>query len=203
MLRTTIIATLVAACLASGPARAADAAGEVSHRKGEATGTIEGASMPLETGNPVVLNEALATGAAARLEITFLDTTRLTLGERANVTIDKFVYDGSHTRVLRLAAVGALRFISGGNKPAGAEVTVTTPVVEIGVRGTDFWFGPIDGEFGVLLVAGAVTVSNSAGSVVLDQPGQGTNIAGPGAAPGPVTQWPQQKVDRALVQVAF
>src|SRR6185369_17285301 len=113
-----------------------------------------------------------------------------------------FVYDGGRTRVLTLAAVGALRFISAGNKPPGAAVTVSTPVVEIGVRGTDFWFGPIDGQFGVLLLTGAVTVSNAAGSVILDQPGEGTNIAGPGSAPGPVTQWPQQKVDRALAAVA-
>ena len=76
-------------------------------------------------------------------------------------------------------------------------------MAEIGIRGTDFWTGPIDGQFGVLLLDGAVTVSNPAGVVVLDQPGEGTNIAGPDSAPGPVTQWPQQKVDRALAAVAF
>jgi hypothetical protein len=93
--------------------------------------------------------------------------------------------------------------ISSGDKPPGAQVVMRTPVVEIGIRGTDFWTGPIDGQFGVLLLEGAVSVSNAAGAVVLDQPGEGTNIAGPGSAPGPVTQWPQQKVDRALAEVAF
>ena len=105
--------------------------------------------------------------------------------------------------MLKVAAIGALRFISATNKRANTQVVVRTPVAEIGIRGTDFWTGPIDGPFGVLLLDGAVTVSNPAGVVVLDQPGEGTNIAGPGSAPGPVTQWPQQKVDRALAAVAL
>jgi hypothetical protein len=33
--------------------------------------------------------------------------------------------------------------------------------------------------------------------------GQGTNVAGPDEAPGAVTIWPQDKVDRALSTVAF
>ena len=204
MLRTALaLIMLLSGALTAGNASAGDQAGEVSHAKGSATGTIDGAKHPLDLGASIFLDEVLATGAAARLEVTFLDTTKLTLGEKAQVRVDKFVYSGKRTQVLKLAAAGALRFISSGNKPSGAEVSVRTPVVEIGVRGTDFWTGPIDGQFGVLLLKGAVSVSNSAGAVVLDQPGQGTNIAGPGAAPGPVTQWPQQKVDRALAAVAF
>lgn len=195
---------LVLACLASGNwASAAEPAGAISQMKGAATGTVEGAVAELDLGASVVMREVLATAAAARLEVTFLDATRLTLGESATVTIDTFVYDAGAASRIALAATGTLRFVSAIGKPANAVVTVSTPVAEIGVRGTDFWFGPIDGQFGVLLIEGAVSVSNTAGAVVLDQPGEGTNIAGPGAAPGPVTQWPQQKVERALAAVAF
>jgi hypothetical protein len=204
MFRVTFaFVALLAGVLAAGIASADDQAGEISHAKGSSTGTIGETKQPLDLGSPVFMNEVLTTGDAARLEITFLDTTRLTLGEKASVRIDGFVYSGGKTRVLKLAAVGALRFISAGSKSAGAQVSLRTPVVVIGIRGTDFWTGPIDGQFGVLLLDGAVTVSNAAGAVVLDQPGEGTNIAGPGSAPGPVTQWPQQKVDRALAAVAF
>jgi hypothetical protein len=81
---------------------------------------------------------------------------------------------------------------------------VTTPVATIGIRGTDFWGGPIDEQaLGVFLIEGAVSVSNAAGEAILDQPGQGTNIGAPGAAPGPVTIWPQDKVDRAFATVTF
>ena len=204
MFRATLaFVALVSGGLAAGIASADDQAGEISHAKGSSIGTIGETKQPLDLGSSVFMNEVLATGDAARLEITFLDTTRLTLGEKASVRIDSFVYSGGKTRVLKLAAAGALRFISGGAKSAGAQVSLRTPVAVIGIRGTDFWTGPIDGQFGVLLLDGAVTVSNTAGAVVLDQPGEGTNIAGPGSAPGQVTQGPQQKVDRALAAVAF
>ncbi len=80
---------------------------------------------------------------------------------------------------------------------------MTTPFAVIGIRGTDFWSGPIDGAFGVLLLEGAVSVTNTAGTVSLTVPGQGTNLTGPDQAPGAVTIWPQDKADRALATVAF
>jgi len=83
-------------------------------------------------------------------------------------------------------------------------VSVTTPVANVGIRGTEFWGGPIDDQaLGVFLIEGSVRVSNAAGERILSQRGQGTNIATPGAAPGPVTLWPPDKVSRALAAVAF
>jgi hypothetical protein len=101
--------------------------------------------------------------------------------------------------------VGAFRFLSGqATKLASSDVSVTTPVAIIGVRGTEFWGGPIDNQaLGVFLIEGAVSVSNTAGAQTLSAPGQGTNIAAPGAAPGPVTFWPQDKVNRAIATVTF
>ena len=55
----------------------------------------------------------------------------------------------------------------------------------------------------MFLVTGVVSVSNAAGEQILSRPGQGTNIATPGSAPGPVTFWPQDKVDRAVATVTF
>jgi hypothetical protein len=87
---------------------------------------------------------------------------------------------------------------------ARSDVSVTTPFAAIGVRGTEFWGGPIDDQaLGVFLIEGAVRVSNAAGARILERPGQGTNIARSGAAPGPVTLWPPDKVNRALATVAF
>ena len=187
----------------AAPAEAGPAIGGVSRVAGGATGTIDGATETLENAATIFLDEIVATEAAARLEITFEDATQLTLGERAQVRIDRFVYDGGQTRRMTIAATGALRFVSSLQKASGAEISVRTPVATIGIRGTDFWAGPIDGAFGVLLVEGEVVVSNAAGEAVLDEPGEGVNIAGPDAAPGNVTQWPQEKVGRALAAVAF
>ncbi len=44
---------------------------------------------------PVLLNEVLATGEAARLEVTFADNTRLTLGEKAKLTLDRYVFNSA------------------------------------------------------------------------------------------------------------
>ena len=73
-----------------------------------------------------------------------------------------------------------------------------------GIRGTEFWGGPIDDQaLGVFLIEGAVSVSNAAGQQVLNLPGQGTNIAAAGAAPGLVTFWPRDKIGRAMATVTF
>ena len=200
------VAAALCAALAGSPAFAADVIGAVSRIQGEASGTIDGSSEMLGLDSSVFRNQIVATGANARLEVTFIDGTQLTLGERAEMILDTFVFDpDASTGTMTLGIVGAFRFVSGQAPTlAGAEVAVTTPVATIGIRGTEFWGGPIDDQaLGVFLTQGAVSVTNAAGEVVLDEPGQGTNIAAPGDAPGPVTFWPQDKVDRAIATVTF
>ena len=80
---------------------------------------------------------------------------------------------------------------------------MSTPVADIGVRGTEFWGGPIEGQYGVLLLGGKVTVSNQAGSVTLSAPGQGTDIPSPLDAPGAVKPWGTDKIARAVASVAL
>src|SRR5262249_41943655 len=66
----------------------------------------------------------------------------------------------------------------------------------VGVRGTEFWGGPLE-KYGVLLLEGEVIVSNQAGSVVPAKSGQGTDIASALDAPGEPKAWPEEKVARA------
>ncbi len=195
----------VAGGVSTGPVLAADPIGAVSRMQGFSTGTINGVTDALQPNSDVFLNQIVSTGEGARLEVTFADGTQLTLGEQAVMTLDAFVYDpGANDGEMKLGVVGAFRFVSGqASKLANTEVAVTTPVATIGIRGTEFWGGPIDDAFGVFLLEGAVSVSNPAGEAILDQPGQGTNIDAPGAAPGEVTFWPQDKIDRAFATVTF
>lgn len=188
------------------PAAAAEPIGSVSRIQGMSTAVVDGASAPLDLGASVFLNQEVSTGEAARLELTFADGTLLTLGEKAKMILDTFVYNPAEgTGKMKLAVVGAFRFVSGQvTKQKNQEVAVTTPVATVGIRGTEFWGGPIDDQaLGVFLIEGEVTVTNANGEQVLDTPGQGTNIATPDAAPGPVTIWPQAKVDRAIATVTF
>jgi hypothetical protein len=204
--RLIVIAVMLFFGFAGGPAAAQQAIGAVSRIQGTASGTRGGATRALALNAPVYRNEVVSTGRAARLEVTFADDTRVTLGERARLRLDRYVFNPAAGRgTLRFRIAGAFRFVSGRlSKLARANVGVTTPIATIGIRGTEFWGGPIDNQaLGVFLVEGAVRVSNRAGAQILNQPGQGTNIARPGSAPGPVTFWPQDKVNRAIATVTF
>ncbi|HET7805484.1 MAG TPA: FecR family protein [Pseudolabrys sp.] len=204
--RLIIVALTLLSSFAGDHAAAQEAIGTVSRIQGAASGTHGGATRALTLNVPVILNETVRTGAAARLEVTFKDNTRLTLGENARLTLDRYVFNPAAGRgTIRFRVVGALRFLSGQvSKLARSDVSVTTPAATIGIRGTEFWGGPIDNQvLGVFLIEGAVRVSNAAGARILNRPGQGTNIARAGAAPGPVTIWPQDKVNRALATVTF
>jgi hypothetical protein len=200
-----IVMTLVGG-VAGGHAAAQEAIGAVSRIQGEANGTRGGATRALGLNAPVFLNEIVSTGDGARLEVTFADDTRVTVGEKAKLTLDTFVFDpAAGNGAIKFGVTGALRFVSGKlTKLASSDVRVNTGVATLGIRGTEFWGGPIDDQaLGVFLVTGVVSVSNAAGEQILSRPGQGTNIATPGSAPGPVTFWPQDKVDRAVATVTF
>ena len=200
-----IVMTLVGG-VAGGHAAAQEAIGAVSRIQGEANGTRGGATRALGLNAPVFLNEIVSTGDGARLEVTFADDTRVTVGEKAKLTLDTFVFDpAAGNGAIKFGVTGALRFVSGKlTKLASSDVSVTTGVATLGIRGTEFWGGPIDDQaLGVFLIEGAVRVSNAAGAQVLNRPGQGTNIATRGVAPGPVTLWPSDKVNRALATVTF
>ncbi len=204
--RLIVIAVMLLSGFAGSQAAAQEAIGTVSRIQGEANATHGSVARALSLSAPVFRNEIVSTGEAARLDITFVDNTRLTLAEKTKLTLDTYVFNpAARRRTIRFVVVGAFRFLTGQlSKLVTSRVSVTTPVAVIGIRGTEFWAGPIDDQaLGVLLIEGAVSVSNAAGQRILNQPGQGTNIARPGVAPGPVTIWPPAKVNRALAAVTF
>ena len=78
------VATAFCVGLASESAVAqSDTVGSVSQLKGTASGEKGGAVEALDVGTSVFMDEVLATGTASRLEVAFLDETKLTLGEKA------------------------------------------------------------------------------------------------------------------------
>ena len=106
--------------------------------------------------------------------------------------------------MVKVNVVGAFRFVSGKvGASAPRDASITTPFALIAVRGTDLWGGPIDGALGVFLFDGAVDVTNAGTTVSLVVPGQGVDLAGPAAPPGPITPWAQDKLARAVATVAF
>ena len=154
-IRATFFAILL--CFGS-PAAAAGSVGIVTKVVNEAQ--IDGAAAVI--GSPIHMNDRLRTGPNARLQVTFRDNSVLTIGENANVVIDRYVFkpEKSSAEVALNATQGAFRFAGGKiEQMRQKEVVINTPNAALAVRGTHFWAGPIHGNYGVLLLKGKVRVS--------------------------------------------
>jgi hypothetical protein len=182
-----------------------DAVGAVERVQDPAQAVFANDTRDLRPAEPVYYLDLLRTGAAARLRVGLADASTINMGENAELRVDELVYaPGAETETeatLNLLK-GALLFI--GDKLGVNErrrVLIRTPVAILGVRGTHFWVGPIDGATGVLVVAGEVLVSNAKGRVRL-RDGEGTMIDADGSL-SPRKTWGEAKVQRALDMVAF
>lgn len=89
-------------------------------------------------------------------------------------------------------------------KTADSSFLVKTEVATIGVRGTTFWGGVLDGKFQVAMLDGkGVYVESRVGRVELTESGQGTTIENQDTQPTQPKTWGQGKIDRAVATVSF
>jgi hypothetical protein len=135
--------------------------------------------------------------------ITFADNTQVQVNENSRLVIDDFVYDSKSTKGGKLAvniASGTVRYASGQiAKNSPQNVVVNTPTATIGVRGTDFT-ATVDelGASTIILLpscpfgwrdverdckTGEISVTNEAGSVILNRPFQATKVETRGVIP--------------------
>lgn len=178
-------------------------AADVAHITGLKGQALAG-GQTLTLGDGVTTGTRLTTGDDARVRLSFIDGTEITLGKDADFTVDVFRFDPAQASGQALLRVdsGAFLVTTGavGHLP-DHPLTLKTPLASIGVRGTRFWGGSLQNPLDVLLLAGAVTVRSTAGGVDLDEPGQGTDIKAAGQAPTPVARWSQARIDAALNSV--
>jgi hypothetical protein len=210
-LRNSLSALALSVLMLCGVATArpafADPVGKVTRMQGEASRVRLVATSALAVDAALDLGDVVATGAEARLELTFLDGTRLTLGEKARLTIDDYVYqpNGASGR-MKATINGAFRFVS-GSMGAGPNTlrSVVTPVATIGIRGTDFWGGPLNGLYGVFLFEGEIEISPNAGPqlVSMASPGIGIDIDPATGPAGPPIPWASPKIGAAVDSVTF
>ncbi len=181
-------------------------------------GTVMGAEGPvnlivpnappraLKINDAVHMNDVIETGLSARAFILLIDDTELTLGENAQLTIDEYIFDEEDTAankgrysVLR----GAFLYTSGLiAKKENPDVEINTPYGAIGIRGTSFWGGDIDGEYGVLVTEGRVSVQTERGRIYIDK-GQGTSLRAKTSIPSRAAVWSEDKVGRAVKTIAL
>ena len=206
LLWAVLLVSFASPALAQTGADMSEVIGHVSRVQNTASVARSGHETALQIDAPLHLDDTVMTPADARLEITFVDGTTLTLGEKASITLDSYVYSPAQTgNQLAVSIVqGAFYFVSGqmGKQP-DRDMSVRTAYATIGIRGTTFWGGPLDNPLDVLLLDGKVEVQSPGGAVVLDQPGKGTTIKAPGQKPTPPTSWAEDKRQRAFATITF
>jgi hypothetical protein len=200
---------------------AATSAGEIARITGDSIAqarATDGSLRKLVAGDAIYSGDAISTGKDTTLDILFADGSRFAVGTQAEFVVDRFVYkhgaegDAFHSRIIK----GVFRFVSGLiAKSKGRDMKVSVSVATIGIRGTQ-----VEGEVserhekdGVSVDASAkvvlleaeekgketsIVVSNEFGSVVIDQPGYGTEIPDEKSPPSPVRKMQLHTVDNVL-----
>lgn len=190
---------------AAGPAQASRArVGEVSAVAGTAAALFHGdPPRSLVPASPVLLEDLLATEAAARLACRLEGGLELRLGGGARLRVDAVVLRGPRAGVaLRDLGAGGPLLVDRPSAPGAPPVDVTLPWARIGVRGTRFWGGVLDGA-GAGVVARGREAVHAAGARGTLADGEGVDI--PLAPRGPpdlrVQRWGRARIARALARV--
>ncbi|MDE1151630.1 MAG: FecR family protein [Micavibrio sp.] len=196
----------VLCCLLAVPAQADEdgVIGNIVEIEGTATQTVGANTLPAKINAPVHMNDVLKTGAQSRLFILLIDNTEWTLSENANFRVTEYVFDpadNTHNKGRYSVLSGAFRYVSGlvAKKP-NPDVQITTPIGSIGIRGTDFWGGMMDGSYGVQVDEGRVEVATDGGRVLVNA-GQGTSIRNRKFAPAAPARWSRDRLQRSHASV--
>ena len=162
------------------------AIGEVTVTDGPITITRLGQKITLQQGDFIYLNDLVDVGQNT-VGITFKDDTALSLEPGAKMVVDEFYYDPEANQGGMNADVigGSFSFVSGNIAKVGNDaMTVSTPVLTIGVRGTQVaGRANQEGEDNEIVLlpnqdgtVGEIMIKNDSGEVVLTQPYQATTI---------------------------
>lgn len=179
--------------------------GEVSELAGEATARFPNAApRALAPASPLLRQDLITTGHAARLTGRLEGGIEFRLGERASLRVDALTQHGPRAgTVLRIFDGPVLLDRpprQGGGHGAAPPIILNFPWGRIGVRGTRFFAGPLDGGPAVFVFRGEVAVEAGGGRVLLRE-GEGVELRSPATRLGPVSRWSRVRVDRASALV--
>ena len=118
------------------PANAQSNIGSASSVKNRVDGVIGGQARSLASGSAVHSNELIRSGKDFVANLVFIDQTKLSVGPKSEVRLDKFVYDpNQRSGVVAIQATrGAYRFATGVQDFKNYQIK--TPYATLGVRGT-------------------------------------------------------------------
>jgi hypothetical protein len=174
----------------------------------EGTGTIQADNTKKEAtvNTPIHTGDMILTGPQSRIFLLLIDNTELTLSENGQLSVDDYIFneeDKTNNKAVYSILKGAFLYASGEiAKKKNPDVTLNIPAGSIGIRGTRFWGGDIDGSYGVLVGEGEVEINTGTGPVRLKTNGTAT-LKGRGVKPDISKTWAPDKIKRAISQIVL
>ncbi|MBL8671951.1 MAG: OmpA family protein [Alphaproteobacteria bacterium] len=129
----------VSICLWANGARAQETIGTVKRVEGRPSVVRGSAGMVAVVGMALQSGDVLRTGPGEGIGLLMADDTSFTVGERAEIVLDRFIYDPARSAAAFTARVakGSFKYLSGQvARIAPDSVRLALPVSTIGVRGT-------------------------------------------------------------------
>jgi hypothetical protein len=169
---------VAALTLASQPAFAETKVGVAAAVKNQVQG---GNARSIAVGGSVFANERIRTGDAATAQFMFLDKTVMSMGPKAELVLDKYVYNpdrGTGGQVVVNAVQGTMRFVTGSQNPTNYQIK--TPVATLGIRGTvvdlkvsqdQTFIGVIEGSLTIRMLDGTTLTIGKGEYVVISKTG--------------------------------
>lgn len=192
-----LLLSFAALALAPHGALAQAAIGTTRALTGRASLTRAGLRTDLYARDPLMEGDEIATMAASTAALELFSATRIALGPETRFTLDRFTADLGGV----VSIGGALVFDRPEDLPK-LDLTVQGAFARIGVRGTRFFCGPSKGVYGIFVARGGIEVV-AGGETRRLGPGDGIDIARPGAAPGAVAQWKAPRIAAAFALVGL
>ena len=170
------------------------AIGKVTTAEGAFTIQRGDQTIELGAGDFIYLDDVISAGSTS-VGIAFADMTTMSVDPNSTMVIDDFVYDPENPTVGSMNAnvlEGNFSFVSGQIAKVGADaMKVTTPVLTIGVRGTQVaGKANTEGEDNEIVLlpnedgsVGQIMIKNESGEVLLTEAYQATTITDPYTVP--------------------
>jgi hypothetical protein len=174
----------------------------------EGTGTIQADNTKKEAtvNTPIHTGDMILTGPQSRIFLLLIDNTELTLSENGQLSVDDYIFneeDKTNNKAVYSILKGAFLYASGEiAKKKNPDVILNIPAGSIGIRGTRFWGGDIDGSYGLLVGEGEVEINTGTGPVRLKTNGTAT-LKGRGLKPDTSKTWTPDKIKRAISQIVL
>lgn len=148
-------------CIAAqliSPARAETRIGEAAVIQNQVLRIAGTTTSRINVGDEVVRDETVKTGSDSTARLVMIDSTNLSLGANATLTLDRTVFntETSYRDIAVRLGTGAFRFVTGHSDKTAYKIS--TPLATIGVRGTILDIKSQRGQTMVVLQEGAATV---------------------------------------------